>query len=235
MGDTEKAILSCLNTQQEIQDSGDFSKSVNIDHSDIVNVVKSLHGFGLVLAQEIKRENWVLSDEGNQYAEVGSPEVQLFNAVPPQGIARDELQKKVAPLILKIGSQYAVKSKWIEMGKQQVTRKVQCVEDHVKDLLLQIKDGKGIGSEDINLLKRRKLIELQTWNGFSLKKGPNFVLERKKLATDLTRELLQSGDWKNMELKPYNFSAKALPPSGGHLHPLLKACFQYLIFISVFT
>lgn len=46
--------------------------------------------------QDIKRETWVLTEEGNKYAVAGSPEVQLFLAVPPEGISREELQVSIA-------------------------------------------------------------------------------------------------------------------------------------------
>lgn len=44
------------------------------------------------LMQDIKREKWVLTDEGRSYTVAGSPEVQLFLAIPPDGISREELQ-----------------------------------------------------------------------------------------------------------------------------------------------
>ncbi|CAI0552053.1 unnamed protein product, partial [Linum tenue] len=68
-----------------------------------------------------------------------------------------------------------------------------------------------IGEADINSLKARKLIVLQTWKGYSARKGPSYAPQRKKFATDLTRENLQSGDWKNLEFKAYNFNAKGSP------------------------
>ncbi|MCH96903.1 phenylalanyl-tRNA synthetase beta subunit, partial [Trifolium medium] len=80
----------------------------------------------------------------------------------------------------------------------------------------------GIGSDDIKALKARKLIVPQTWKGYSVKKGPNYAPKRKKVVTDLTRESLQSGDYKGEEFKPYNYSAKGQPLEGGSLHPLLK-------------
>lgn len=45
--------------------------------------------------QDIRRERWVLTEEGKTYASVGSPEFQLFSAVPPEGIAREELQVQI--------------------------------------------------------------------------------------------------------------------------------------------
>jgi phenylalanyl-tRNA synthetase alpha chain len=88
----EEAVLGYLQTNEEIRDSGDFAAERGIDHNEIVNVIKSLHGFRYVDAKDIKRETWVLTDEGNSYATLGSPEVQLMLAIPPQGISRDEIQ-----------------------------------------------------------------------------------------------------------------------------------------------
>ncbi|XP_045819725.1 phenylalanine--tRNA ligase alpha subunit, cytoplasmic isoform X2 [Trifolium pratense] len=199
----EEAVLGYLKNNDEIRDSGDFADERGIDHNEIVNVIKSLHGFRYVDAQDIKRETWVLTDEGNTYATLGSPEIQLILAIPPEGISRDELQKKLGPSVFKIGCSQAAKNKWVEMGKQLITKK-------------------GIGADDIKALKARKLIVPQTWKGYSVKKGPNYAPKRKKVVTDLTRDNLQSGEWKELEFKEYNYSAKGQPLEGGNLHPLLK-------------
>lgn len=218
----EEAILGYLEKNEQISDSGNFAAERGFDHNDVVNVIKSLHGFRYIDAQDIKRETWVLTDEGKKYAAEGSPEVQLFLAVPAEGsISKDELQKKLDSAVFKIGCSQAGKNKWVEMGKQ-VSRKVQDVEDKVKDLLLQVQDGHALSKEEMSSLKARKLIVPQTWKGYSVRKGPNYAPKRKKAATDLTRENLQKGDWKELEFKEYNFNAKGQPAEGGHLHPLLK-------------
>ncbi|XVF67722.1 hypothetical protein PTKIN_Ptkin10aG0144700 [Pterospermum kingtungense] len=129
--------------------------------------------------------------------------------------------KKLDPSVFKIGCSQAGKNKWVDMGKQ-VSRKVQHVEDKVKDLLIRVQNGEELGKDDINSLKARKLIIAQTWKGYSVRKGPNYAPKRKKVATDLTRENLQRGDWKELEFKEYNFNAKGPPAEAGHLHPLRK-------------
>ncbi|KAF5745710.1 Phenylalanyl-tRNA synthetase / phenylalanine--tRNA ligase putative isoform 1 [Tripterygium wilfordii] len=218
----EEAILGYLEHHEEITDSGQFAADRALDHNEVVNVIKSLHGFRYVDAQDIKKEAWVLTDEGKTYAAAGSPEVQLFLAVPTEGsIPKEELQKKLDPSVFKIGCSQAGKNKWVEMGKQ-VSRKVEHVEDKIKDLLLRIQEGQAVGKDDVNTLKARKLIVLQTWKGYSVRKGPNYAPKRKKVATDLTRENLQRSDWKELEFKEYNFNAKGPPSECGCLHPLMK-------------
>ncbi|KAJ6739079.1 PHENYLALANINE--TRNA LIGASE ALPHA SUBUNIT [Salix koriyanagi] len=256
----EEAILGYLENHDEISDSGQFATDRGLDHNDVVNVIKSLHGFRYIDAQDIKKETLVLTEEGKKYAEKGSPEVQLFLAVPQEGsISKEELQKLLDPAVYKIGCSQAAKNKWVQMGNQ-ISRKggfenVQCletclskwvsymaagvqhVEDRVKDLLLQIQDGQELGKDDNNSLKARKLTALQTWKGYSVKRGPEYAPRRRRTATDLTREHLcraheknayhvedavTEGDWRNIEFKEYNFSAKGPPPESGHLHPLNK-------------
>ncbi|KAG5547911.1 hypothetical protein RHGRI_013558 [Rhododendron griersonianum] len=217
----EEAVLGFLEKNEEITDSGQFAAERGIDHQDIANIIKSLHGFKLVDAQDIKRESWVLTEEGKTYAAAGSPEVQVFLAVPPEGISLDELQRKMDPTVFKIGRSQAIKNQWVEMGKQ-LTRKVQDVDDKVKDLLIRIQDGEVVDPKEIDALKRRKLISPQPWKGYSVRKGPKYAPRRKKFATDLTRENILRGDWKDLEFKEYNFSAKGQPVGGGSLHPLLK-------------
>ncbi|XP_022923418.1 phenylalanine--tRNA ligase alpha subunit, cytoplasmic-like [Cucurbita pepo subsp. pepo] len=218
----EEAILGYLEKNVEISDSGRFADEFGLDHNEVVNVIKSLNGFRYVDAEDIKKEKWILTDEGETYTATGSPELQLFLAIPPEGIPKEELQKKLGPSIFKIGCAQAAKNKWVEMGKQSISRKVQHVEDKVKNSLLQIKDGKEVHDDDVKALKARKLIVSQTWKGYSVKKGPSYAPRRKKAATDLTRENLQRGDWRELEFKEYNFNAKGQPLEGGHLHPLLK-------------
>ncbi|PON57874.1 Phenylalanyl-tRNA synthetase, class IIc, alpha subunit [Parasponia andersonii] len=186
----EEALLGFLEKNDLISDSGQFADERGLDHNEVVNVIKSLHGFRYVEAEDIKREAWMLTDEGRTYAATGSPEIQLFLAIPPEGIPKEELQKKLDPAVYKIGCAQAAKNKWVDMGKL-VTRKVQHVEDKVKGLLLQIQEGQVVDQDDIKALKARKLIASQTWKGYSVKKGPNYAPKRKIVATDLTRENLQ--------------------------------------------
>ncbi|KAB2635665.1 phenylalanine--tRNA ligase alpha subunit [Pyrus ussuriensis x Pyrus communis] len=92
----EEAILGYLESKDEISDSGHQKRDVDA------------------------------YDEGRAYTATGSPEVQLFLAIPSEGIPKEELQKKLDPSVFKIGSAQAAKRKWVEMGKQLVIRKESC-------------------------------------------------------------------------------------------------------------
>ncbi|KAF3638498.1 Phenylalanine--tRNA ligase alpha subunit [Capsicum annuum] len=145
----EEAILAYLEKEEEISNSENFAQQFGFSHEEILNVIRRLHGFKFVEAKDIRRERWVLTEEGETYAAVGSPEFQLFSAVPPEGIiALEELQKKLDPAVYKIGWQQALKNKWVQMKTdvpmKDVSRKVQPADDKVKDLLLRIQNNEGL-------------------------------------------------------------------------------------------
>ncbi|CAA6668221.1 unnamed protein product [Spirodela intermedia] len=213
MARTEEAVLEFLHSNEEIPDSHQFATSLGLLHGELENVIKSLHGFQLVVAQA--------------YVSSGSPEAQLFFGVPPEGISTDELKRKLGDGIFKIGSAQARKNGWIDIGKQGVTRKTEHIEDRVKDLLNKIKNGEAVSDGDVADVKKRKLIDRQIWKGYSLTKGPKYTIKRKRVVTDLTREILLRGDWKDLEFKEYNLNAGARPLEYGCDHPLLKVREQF--------
>lgn len=47
----EEAILGFLQNNEQITDSGQFSTEFNLDHNEVVNVIKSLHGFRYIDVQ----------------------------------------------------------------------------------------------------------------------------------------------------------------------------------------
>ncbi|KAJ4890847.1 putative phenylalanine--tRNA ligase alpha subunit [Raphanus sativus] len=214
----EAAILGFLQNNESIPDSGNFAAEHNLDHEEVKNVIKSLQSFRYIEAKELKRETLVLTDEGKKYAAEGSPEFHFFSAVPEEGtISKDDLEKKLDASVFKIGSTQAAKKKWVAMGKQ-VSRKVQHVEDKVKESLLQLQQGLELDKESLNSLKPGNSLHHSNYLS-------QLCSQRKTFATDLTRENLQN--WKELEFKEYNFNAMGQPLDAGHLHPLLKVRKQF--------
>jgi len=62
---------------------------------------------------------------------------------------------------------------------------------------------------------------------YEVTKGSNFALQRVKLETNLTADMLRTESWKNQQFKSYNFNSQGQVMAGGHLHPLLKQRAQY--------
>ncbi|KAK9915034.1 hypothetical protein WJX75_003886 [Coccomyxa subellipsoidea] len=181
----------------------------------------------MVVSEEISHFRYVLTEEAQGYRDQGSPEAQVYAAVPPEGIAMEDLEAKLGKIVTKNGLSHAIKHGYLKSdkssGKKLVMRgKEEFTEDTTQSNLRNISAGQEVDKGVADALKIRKLVKAETWKTYNLKKGPKFALEKKKPATELTHEMLQKGTWRDADFKAYNFNALGQPTYGGHLHPLLK-------------
>lgn len=161
----------------------------------------------------------------------------------------------LGPNVAARGKQQALRRRWVTIDK--ATKTFQCVvtadqiTDHIGDALRLLRDCDGqlpsdktkgdgtstegqLSSEMLKTLKSRKLISAKPFKTYRVSAGPRLADARKAQATELTRDLLESGDWQRVSFKPYNFRAEGKPPESGHLHTLLKVREQFrLIFLEM--
>jgi len=228
----ESELLSHLAKGKEVANTIDFANGLtSVQHPKKVkllhDVIKSLKANKLVTATSKSEQVPVLTKEGERWAKEGSPEYQLFTAL------REPMDKKNLLQSLKSlgksgnpGLSVCMKNKWVGLGedKKTLSRIIQPdqVTDTVRDILLRVQDGRSVPQEDLKALKKRKMTSTKNVNWYQVKKGPEFALERKTLATDLTQEMLQSGSWKGAEFKAYSMTTEPKAAPVGALHPLLK-------------
>ncbi|KAL0089429.1 tRNA synthetases class II core domain (F)-domain-containing protein [Phycomyces blakesleeanus] len=218
-------VLTTLDQNQVIEDSKNIKfDGKPIDQLAFLGALNSLKSKDMVDYSPIELEFWTLTEEGEQVAKDGSHEARVFAAVPSgeQGIPIAELQARLGEAA-KIGQGKAFKNKWISKKGANLVRLVDSIVDQTQKDLLEIKNTST--HKDAKLLaelKKRKLTDKYKTTSYKVTKGPAFSLEIKHEATEITYEMLQSGEWKNATFKKYNFDAVGVPPSGGHLHPLMK-------------
>ncbi|KAI9592635.1 tRNA synthetases class II core domain (F)-domain-containing protein [Syncephalis fuscata] len=223
----QQLVLATLDRDGEIVDSQQLG------------VPDQLELLGVVNYQSIDRELWLLTEEGREIAENGSHEAKVFNAVPvgETGIPIAELQKLLGP-VAKVGQGQAFKNKWIGKNGANLVRLVDTIDDTTRADLCKIRDtASHPDAALLQQLRRRKLCDKQKVTTYSVTKGPQFTLDVKKQATDLTAEMLQSGEWENLSFKKFNFEAEGVSPNGGYLHPLMKVReeFRQIFFEMGFT
>ncbi|KAJ1675114.1 Phenylalanyl-tRNA synthetase, beta subunit, cytoplasmic, partial [Spiromyces aspiralis] len=219
----QSRILATLNAEGSIANTDNLGFGA-LSIQQVEGVLKSLESRDMITYQRVEKDVWTLTSEGEEIVANGSHEARVFNFIPAtkEGVSLIELQKHFGK-IAAIGQGKAFKNKWIKKQGSNLVRLVDSIEDTVqKDLEQLKKDPTKLDKLALKELKSRKLVEPKKNVSFSVGKGPNFSLEVKKQATDLTLEMLQSGSWKDLEFKKYNFDAEGIPPTGGHLHPLLK-------------
>ncbi|KAJ8404153.1 hypothetical protein AAFF_G00339260 [Aldrovandia affinis] len=213
-------------------DSQDVAAILGVDHQVIVGAVKSLQALGDVIAAEQRSsKHWELTSEGGEIAEKGSHEAQVFNAIPEEGLPQNQLMKLTSG---KVGFSKAMSNKWIRLDKgheggPRVFRVVETIEDSVREKLLLVKGGGAsqLAEKEKNELKKRKLLTEMTVKSYWITKGESFSTTITKQETELTPEMISSGNWREKKFKPYNFEAMGVAPDCGHLHPLLKVRTQF--------
>ena len=108
-------------------------------------------------------------------------------------------------------------------GEGLTRLQVESVKDTIREQLLVIQSTRTYPDPQVLTdLRKRKLIAMSRVIHFAFSKGSNFSTTFQKEETDLTADMLTSGAWKDVKLKPYNFKAKGIEPDSGALHPLNK-------------
>lgn len=226
--DLTAEVLSALATA----DQPIFSQDAFPSHPPEI-IKASLDRLGsreMVEYEKLDREEIHLTPEGEGIAENGSHEARVFEAVKAamEGLKIKDLPGIVGAEAAKVGQGAAFKLKWIEKDKDVLRPAKDSVKDTVSEQLRTMQSTRSY--PDIKVvaeLRKRKLITLQKISTYKISKGPKYSKEFVKEETDLTVEMLASGAWKTVKLKPYNFKAKgAITPSGA-LHPLNKVRHEF--------
>lgn len=97
------------------------------------------------------------------------------------------------------------------------------LEDTVRADLKKLIDNPGsLSEQQLSNLKRRRFAKEGVQKMFKITKGEKYSTSFTKQVADLTAEMLASGSWATSQFKELNFTAMGLPPTSGHLHPLMK-------------
>ena len=219
----DRAILEHLHKETKIDDSRKLGQSFQVDHQEIVGSLKSLQSAaGLIVCTERSEEKWMLTAVGKKCLQNGSLEAQLFAHVPAEGADLEDIKASFEDFAVAFGK--ASSKKWLKLDKQsgKVLKIADSIVDDVRLNLEKLSIGDSVPQKTLDDYKKRKLVEKRLEKFYLVEKGEKFSLETKKLATDLTSEMLASGAWKDETFKKYNFTAKGVTPDSGHLHPLMK-------------
>lgn len=187
--DYEQVLLSALDKDGLIADTWEMAALLNIDHQILVGVVKSLLVDKYIVEEPLSTTYWALTPEGEQVAQQGSPEIQVLNAVPTEGISLAELQTVLGE-VAKIGMGVCMKNKWIKKDGDRVVRVAEGVQDDTASILRAVltSDAAAIAQNDSELknLMKRKLVKQVTRKSAKITKGAEFkaVRVRKVLCFD---------------------------------------------------
>ena len=224
--------------------SQELAKICNVEHSVLVDgPLKSLNARSAIRLESVSHPRWILSKEGLSYAETCTPEVSFAKAVAQATtpLSSSDLEASLGKNVAGRGRQQALRRKWVAIDPE--TKGFISVEgadiiDDVGDALRMLRDSDGdprnLDDAILKQVKSRKLASLKPIKTFKVFAGEKLDDARKTQATELTKEMLESGEWKSVAFKEYNFEAEGKPTNGGYLHTLLKVREQFrLIFLEM--
>jgi phenylalanyl-tRNA synthetase alpha chain len=219
-----------------IEDSWPWCAERQLDHSTVVGATKSLEVEGYVATRPIAVESFALTAEAEGYMRLGSPEAQLFALIAasgPAGADEAQLRASAGEEAVKIGLGKCLKHKWVSRDKATGLYSSSVARIESDELVEQLRGvaaagwwasgAKGPVDEKLaKALRQRQLIEPARRVSYAVERGPNWAPQRRRLAADITREMLDSGEWATAAFKGYNFESAGREVGGGHVHALMR-------------
>ena len=203
-----------------------LEKNLKLDQSAIVRTAMTLSKHKLILLREENVETTTLTREGEKALKEGLPENLLVKEVIPT-------PKKIQDIKLNeknIAIGWARRKGLIELikGNIKTTKKGEKAlhEDSAEiSTLKNIKSKKQIDLKNINLLKSRRFITVDTKISrfLSITDKGKSVAKTVKQTDDvsaLTQDMLINGTWKGKSFRPYDVSLDAKEIYGGRRHPM---------------
>lgn len=224
-------------------DSAQLAERLALSHDVLVDgPLKSLSARDAISLKPVTHDRWQIAEEGLRYANTTSPEVAFHAKVaeaPPANTAT--LEAALGKEVTARGRQQALRRRWVAIDKATKSYNPvpgAVVVDDVGDALRKLRDQNGtpdgISADMLKTLKSRKLAAAKPFKTYLVSQGAKLADARLIQATELTRDMLESGEWRNVAFKPYNFEAEGKPTTGGYLHTLLKVREQFrLIFLEM--
>ncbi|KAK3869963.1 hypothetical protein Pcinc_024764 [Petrolisthes cinctipes] len=221
--DLQQQILHSLDKCDTLY-SHQYATCTKLDHQKIVGAIKSLESLGNIISvTQATHKSWECTEEGVDIASDGSHEVRLVKSLPAEGRTVSDIKTNFPNSNFAMGA--AMKNKWVKKEGEKIIPAVSAIEDEVQVHLKAISSGAAdTVPEKIKAeYKKRKLIKQVDLTVFVVKKGNEFTTSIVKQDAELTKEMIESGQWKDKTFKPFNFKAKGrVELRAGHLHPLMQ-------------
>jgi phenylalanyl-tRNA synthetase alpha chain len=237
-------VLKLLKKKQSNVNATDIAEEMNIDYIVLMSAVNELIEHNLGGFKEEELYNISLNKEGKNYLKMGLPERQLLNLMLKEGIKEITLQEllkesKLNPEMFYVGISNLKKRRWISQSKATGENKLFLVVDEfpqtdVEKFLKKFEensflDYSKLSNVEVKLLdtlNKRKLIERTRKTNrilYLTDEGKKIAVTKIKeliQVSKITSDMLSSGAWKNVDLKPFDVTKPGPILKAGKIHPL---------------
>jgi len=190
---------------------------------------------GVVVFNEEVSQFFALTDEGDVYSENGLPEKTLLNLLRTGPKAIGELQKSIEGMNIALA--WVRRNGWadIEKGVLSITERGESIGETPEEKIInKLKTGGKINAQEFNeseldtldqLIKRKLVVESETVTryvaitDFGKKVLPELdSIESEKIITQLTPEMLLTGNWKGARFQTYDVTLPVPGTQPGKRH-----------------
>lgn len=171
IADIQDEILAQLSKAESLN-SVDLQTQFNLTHEALYAELVSLLALNYIRIENRKITRVVLTAEGKNYAEQGTPEARIFALASLEGTPKEVIEGELKDAY-KIGFGNAMKKKIVVLKDNKVFRTKEAFEDEDRVKLATVAEGKAdtLSKEDAKTLKGRKLIEEKQETTFIITKG----------------------------------------------------------------
>jgi phenylalanyl-tRNA synthetase alpha chain len=248
---TVRVLQELKNAGYDGVEAAALSKAMGEDYAVVMSAVNELADNKLDTYEEEPVTEYVLTEEGKDYATNHLPETRLLKYLIDNEIKQidlNELKEKAAGELNLEDKMFFValnalkQARWASQSKGKgaplvLVLKQEYEEREEEQLLRMIDLGDAISAGDVpeNLksfvesLKKRKLVEERSrtkrvirLTAAGKKLDPNKVKQAEEEVTHLTTELIKSGKWQEVSFKTYDVEKPAQKIFAGKIHPLVE-------------
>lgn len=228
LSEGEIRILKCLSETQKALEVSELAEKSGITLSSVMSYLEALSKKGLVSVLSEEDDYLVLTNEGKEYAGKGLPEKRIIETVVKAGgqlelqtlkkevgmrddeikIALGWMRRKGLGEIVVIDGRRVVKfNRFIERDpvEEVLKRLARGEEVKIKELPEEVLSELKIRKLAVVVSSKRRMVLLTSRGLEALKKSLGI-----KVVGALTADLIKSGEWREVYLKPYDISAE--PP-----------------------
>ncbi|ODR79783.1 phenylalanine--tRNA ligase subunit alpha [Haladaptatus sp. W1] len=233
--ESQVAVLEAASATDE-RTIADLAEATGLKPETVTGAVFELEDEDLLSVTERTEESVSLTEEGEEYAEGGLPEIELYEAAVEAGAGDAPIQMGQAigasglggPQVNIALSNYARKGYGtIDSGEITADPDANPDEDAEANALAPLAAGESVDDADVlDQLESRGLVERSESTVRSATLTDDGVtammegIEAAETVGQLTPEMLTSGEWRDVEFAEYNVAADAERMDGGKVHIL---------------
>ena len=225
----EKKVLLSFNDKQKLTPT-ELAEKTNLKVEAAIHASFLLEEKGYLSVVDNITKQYYLTKEGENYAENGLPERRIIDSID-EPVSMEELKNKYSPQLVGIATGWLLKKGWAKINDGKVIPQSKAEKGYDEFLLEKLKSQsidykEAESNKEIlkDLIKRKLVYEEEdksrivqiTDSGLALLEEG---IDLEEEITQITADLLKSGEWKNKKIRPYDIKKPAKKTFAAKIHP----------------